>query len=52
MSALAIAKKYDVSKEAAGRACVKFREVLVAIVVTQDGKVLRDYRDPLKFPKL
>lgn len=48
----AIAKKYDVSKEAASRAYVRFREEPVAIVVTQNGKVLRDYRDPLKFPKL
>ncbi|BCG97221.1 MULTISPECIES: ImmA/IrrE family metallo-endopeptidase [unclassified Mesorhizobium] len=48
----AIAKKYDVSKEAAGRAYVKFREEPVAIVVTQNGKVLRDYRDSLKFPQL
>lgn len=47
-----IAKKYDVSKEAAGRAYVRFREEPVALVVTQNGKVLRDYRDPLKFPNL
>ncbi|MFB9981558.1 ImmA/IrrE family metallo-endopeptidase [Mesorhizobium kowhaii] len=46
----AIAKKYD--EEAAGRAYVRFREEPVAIVVTQNGKVLRDYRDPLKFLKL
>ncbi|TPL67552.1 MULTISPECIES: ImmA/IrrE family metallo-endopeptidase [unclassified Mesorhizobium] len=47
-----IAKKYDVSKEAAGRAYVRFREEPVALVVTQNGKLLRDYRDSLKFPRL
>lgn len=47
-----IATKYDVSKEAAGRAYVRFREEPVALVVTQNGKILRDYRDPLKFPNL
>lgn len=47
-----IAKKYEVSKEAAGRAFVRFREEPVAILVVKNGKLLRDYRDPLKFPNL
>ncbi|MGX5851386.1 ImmA/IrrE family metallo-endopeptidase [Mesorhizobium sp. PL10] len=48
----AIARKYDVSKEATARAYVHFREEPVAVVVTHNGKVLRDYHDALKFPKL
>ncbi|WP_197092117.1 MULTISPECIES: ImmA/IrrE family metallo-endopeptidase [Mesorhizobium] len=48
---VAVADKYDVSKEAAGRVYVRFREEPVAILVTHNGKVLRDYRGPA-FPFL
>jgi Zn-dependent peptidase ImmA (M78 family) len=47
-----LAAKYDVSKEAAGRAYVQFREEAVAFLVTHEGKLMRDYRNPAKFPAL
>lgn len=31
---------------------MRFRDEPVALVVTQNDKVLRDYRDPIKFPNL
>lgn len=49
---VSIARKYDVSKEAAGRAYVRFRDEPVALIVTQNDKVVRDYYDPIKYPRL
>lgn len=49
---VALAARYDVSKEAAARAYVQFRDEPVAIVITQNGKLLREYRNQMKFPAL
>jgi Zn-dependent peptidase ImmA (M78 family) len=47
-----LADRYDVSKEAASRAYVRYRDEPVAIVIVHNGKVLRVYREQSKFPYL
>ncbi|RUW20000.1 MULTISPECIES: ImmA/IrrE family metallo-endopeptidase [unclassified Mesorhizobium] len=47
-----LADKYDVSKEAASRSYVRYREEPVAVVIARHGKVLRVYGDYAKFPGL
>ncbi|UVC17079.1 ImmA/IrrE family metallo-endopeptidase [Mesorhizobium onobrychidis] len=47
-----LANKYDVSKEAASRSYVRYREEPVAVMITHQGKVLRVYGDYAKFPGL
>lgn len=48
----ALARQYNVSKEALGRAYAEFREEPTAILITKDGKLLRSYVPPTKFPFL
>jgi hypothetical protein len=49
---IALAKTFDVSKEAAARAYAQYHEQLVAIVVAKSGKINRIYRDVRRFPRL
>lgn len=44
-----LARQFNVSKEAMVRAYVQNHEALIAVVLTQDGKVLRTYRH-ISFP--
>ena len=48
----ALSEKYKVSKEAVSRAYVTYRSEPVAIVVAQNGRVLRYYKDERRFPFL
>jgi hypothetical protein len=48
----ALSEKYKVSKEAVRRAYVTYRSEPVAIVVAQNGRVLRYYKDERRFPFL
>jgi hypothetical protein len=45
-----LAKEFAVSKEAMARAYVQYHSQVIAIIVVKDGKVLRIYRDAVKFP--
>lgn len=45
-----LADDYDVSKEAASRAYVRYRDEPIAVVIVHNGKVVRTYREPSKFP--
>lgn len=47
---IALSDKYQVSLEAVGRAYTGYRSDLVAMVITQNGRVLRSYRDDRRFP--
>jgi Zn-dependent peptidase ImmA (M78 family) len=49
---LALAERYNVSKEVAGRAYVDYRAEPVALVLTHNGRVLRSYRRKIDFPFL
>jgi Zn-dependent peptidase ImmA (M78 family) len=44
------ARDFDVSKEAMARAYAQYHDDVVAVIVTQHGKILRSYRDPVRFP--
>jgi Zn-dependent peptidase ImmA (M78 family) len=46
-----LASRYEVSKEAMARAYVQYREEAIAVVLTKDGQLLRDYRHR-NFPPL
>jgi Zn-dependent peptidase ImmA (M78 family) len=45
-----LARYFDVSKEAMARAYAEYHEEAIAIVVTQHEKILRSYRNRLRFP--
>ena len=47
---LALADRYKVSKESAGRAYVDFRDDAVAVLITHEGRLLRSYRRQNDFP--
>jgi hypothetical protein len=47
-----LAGRFDVSKEAAARAYAQYNEEPVAVVVAQDGKIDKVYRDIARFPRL
>jgi Zn-dependent peptidase ImmA (M78 family) len=47
---LKLAKRYDVSKEVAGRCYTDYRHEPVAFIVTHNGRVLRYYRRKNDFP--
>lgn len=47
---LSLAKRYEVSKEVAGRCYVDYRHEPVAFVVTHNGRVLRSYKRKNDFP--
>jgi hypothetical protein len=47
-----LANKYDVSKEAASRSYVRYRDEPVAVLIIHQDKVLRVYGDYAKFPGL
>lgn len=49
---LALHEAFDVSKEAAARAYSMYHDQHVAIIVAKNHKVLRVYRNRLRFPKL
>ena len=46
-----LARMFDVSKEAAARAYAKYHEAPVAIVVANNGKIDKIYRDFARFPR-
>ncbi len=45
-----LARRYDVSKEAMSRAYASYHDETLAIVVCKDGRILRTYRDTIRFP--
>jgi len=45
-----LAGDFQVSKQAMAHAYAEYHPELVAIVVTQNGQVLRCYRNPVRFP--
>jgi IrrE N-terminal-like domain len=45
-----LARDFDVSKEAMARAYAEYHEEAIAVLVTQHGKILRSYRNRLRFP--
>lgn len=45
-----LAGEFDVSKDAMARAVVQYHSAMIAIVVTGNGRVLRHYRRPQRFP--
>lgn len=47
---LRLAKRYEVSKEVAGRCYVDYRTEPVAFIVTHNGRVLRSYKRKNDFP--
>ena len=47
---VALSEKYQVSLEAVSRSYVMYRSDPVAIIVTQNGRVLRYYKDESRFP--
>jgi Zn-dependent peptidase ImmA (M78 family) len=47
-----LARRYNVSKEALGRAYAEFREEPTAVLITKDGKLLRSYVSATRFPFL
>jgi Zn-dependent peptidase ImmA (M78 family) len=47
---LALAKKFDVSKDAMARTYAEYHPEPIAFVVVRDGKVVRNYRNKIRFP--
>jgi hypothetical protein len=47
---IALSDKYQVSLEAVGRAYVSYRSDPVAILITQNGRLLRRYKNDQRFP--
>jgi hypothetical protein len=47
---LSLATKFDVSKDAMARAYAEYHSETIAFVVVRDGKVLRNYRNKIRFP--
>jgi Zn-dependent peptidase ImmA (M78 family) len=47
---LALAKKFDVSKDAMARTYAEYHPEPIAFVVVRDGKVVRNYRNTIRFP--
>ncbi|MGY3413472.1 Zn-dependent peptidase ImmA (M78 family) [Bradyrhizobium sp. GM5.1] len=47
---LGLAKKFDVSKDAMARTYAEYHPETVAFVVVRDGKVVRNYRNKIRFP--
>jgi Zn-dependent peptidase ImmA (M78 family) len=47
---LALAKKFDVSKDAMARTYAEYHPEPIAFVVVRDGKVVRNYRNKIQFP--
>jgi hypothetical protein len=47
---LSLATKFDVSKDAMARAYAEFHSETIAFVVVHDGKVVRNYRNKMRFP--
>lgn len=45
-----LAREFDVSKEVMAHAYAEYHEEAIALVVAQEGKVLRTYRNRLRFP--
>jgi hypothetical protein len=45
-----LARRFDVSKEAMARAYADYHPEAIAIVVCKDGKILRAYKNQLRFP--
>jgi Zn-dependent peptidase ImmA (M78 family) len=47
-----LAKKFDVSKEAAARSYAQYHDQLVAVVVAKDGRIDKIYRNITRFPAM
>jgi Zn-dependent peptidase ImmA (M78 family) len=47
---LSLATKFDVSKDAMARAYAEYHSEMIAFVVVHDGKVVRSYRNKMRFP--
>jgi hypothetical protein len=47
---LSLATRFDVSKDAMAGTCAEYHSEAIAIVVVRDGKVLRRYRNKIRFP--
>lgn len=45
-----LSDQYEVSREVAGRCYVDYRNEPIAFILTHNGRVLRYYRDKLRFP--
>jgi hypothetical protein len=45
-----LSRKFEVSKQAMARAYAEYHPETIAIVVVENGKVLRSYRDRIRFP--